>query len=108
MDLAAIAAGAAPIAGGVVGMGGTAAGLVADIRRDGFQMRDLGNAGISLAGDLLSFLPGAGSGIQAAKLATKIKKFAKPLMQIMSMYGAVSAAPLVGKLMKNGSLTAQE
>lgn len=108
MDLAAIAAGSAPFAGGVVGLGGTTAGLVADVKRDGFQMRDLGNAGISLAGDILSFLPGAGSGIQAAKLATKIKKFAKPLMQIMSMYGAVSATPLVGKLMKNGSLTVQE
>lgn len=37
LDLAAIAAGAAPVAGGLVGLAGSGAGLYADVRRDGFQ-----------------------------------------------------------------------
>lgn len=108
LDLGAIAAGTVPLAGGVVGLGGTAAGLWADIERDGFQWRDLGNAGISAAGDIVSLLPGAGSGVQAAKLVTKIKKVAKPAMQLLSMYGAVSSIPLLEKLLSDGHLTAQE
>ena len=36
-DVAAIAAGSVPIAGGVAGLIGTGSGLYADIKRDGFQ-----------------------------------------------------------------------
>lgn len=74
MDIGAIAAGSMPIAGGVAGLGGTAAGLYADISRDGFQWTDLASAGLSGAMDVVSMLPGIGSGVQAAKVASKIAK----------------------------------
>lgn len=76
-DVASIALGAAPIAGGVTGLGGTAAGLYADIARDGFQWSDLATAGVSGAMDVVSMLPGVGSGVQAAKVVSKLAKKGK-------------------------------
>lgn len=104
LDLAAIAAGAAPIAGGIVGLGGTGAGLYADIKRDGFQWSDLGNAAVSAAGDVVTMLPGLGSGAAAAKTVAKVASKASLLIKLASAYGAVSAIPLISKA-ASGNLT---
>lgn len=104
LDLAAIAAGAAPIAGGIVGLGGTGAGLYADIKRDGPQWSDLGNAAVSAAGDVVTMLPGLGSGAAAAKAVAKIASKASLLIKLASAYGAVSAIPLISKA-ASGNLT---
>lgn len=108
LDIGAIAAGSMPIAGGVAGLGGTAAGLYADISRDGFQWTDLASAGLSGAMDVVSMLPGIGSGVQAAKVASKIAKKYKWVIRGLSLLGAGSAIPLVDKLVKEGNLSVQE
>lgn len=108
LDIAAIAAGSAPIAGGVLGLAGTGTGLYADIKRDGFQWSDLGSAALSGTMDIVSMLPGLGSGVQAAKVASKIAKFSKPAIKLLAAAGAVNAAAIVGKIANGEKPTIQE
>lgn len=100
--------GSMPIAGGISGLLGTSAGLYADISRDGFQWSDLGTAGLNAGMDIVSMLPGLGSGAQAAKVASKIAKKYKLIIQGLSLLGATTAIPLVDKLAKEGNLSVQE
>ena len=53
-------------------------------------------------------LPGLGSGTQAAKVASKIAKKYKLIIQGLSLLGATTAIPLVDKLAKEGNLSVQE
>lgn len=108
LDLGSIALGASPGLGGITGLAGTGAGLYADIKRDGFQLGDLGRAGLSAAFDIVSIIPGLGSSVQAAKTAAKIIEKAKPIMKILGAAGATMAIPMLDKLCTEGSLTAQE
>ena len=107
-DVTSIVLGAAPIAGGITGLGGTAAGLYADIARDGLQWTDLASAGVSGVADVVSMLPGIGSGVQAAKVAAKLAKKGKWLITGLSAIGAVNAATIVGKIMQGEKPTMQE
>lgn len=107
-DIAAIAAGSAPIAGGALGLVGTGTGLYADIKRDGFQWSDLGSAALSGTMDVVSMIPGLGSGVQAAKVVSKIAKFSKPAIKLLAAVGAVNAAAIVAKIAKGEKPTIQE
>lgn len=108
LDLGSIAASAAPLTGGVVGFGGTLAGLYADVKRDGLQIGDIGRAGLSTIFDIGSALPGLGIGAKAAKIATNVIKWAKPIAKILGAAGAVESIPLIEKLSSEGKLSAQE
>lgn len=107
-DIISVGLGSMPIAGGVSGLLGTSAGLYADISRDGFQWSDLGTAGLNAGMDIVSMLPGLGSGVQAAKVASKIAKKYKWVIKGLSLLGATTAIPLVDKLAKDGNLSVQE
>lgn len=107
-DIISVGLGSMPIAGGVSGLLGTSAGLYADISRDGFQWSDLGTAGLNAGMDIVSMLPGLGSGVQAAKVASKIAKKYKWVIKGLSLIGATTAIPLVDKLAKDGNLSVQE
>lgn len=107
-DMVSVGLGSMPIAGGISGLLGTSAGLYADISRDGFQWSDLGTAGLNAGMDIVSMLPGLGSGVQAAKVASKIAKKYKWVIQGLSLLGATTAIPLVDKLVKEGNLSVQE
>lgn len=107
-DIVSVGLGSMPIAGGISGLLGTSAGLYADISRDGFQWSDLGTAGLNAGMDIVSMLPGLGSGVQAAKVASKIAKKYKWVIRGLSLLGATTAIPLVDKLVKEGNLSVQE
>ena len=107
-DIISVGLGSMPIAGGISGLLGTSAGLYADISRDGFQWSDLGTAGLNAGMDIVSMLPGLGSGVQAAKVASKIAKKYKWVIQGLCLLGATTAIPLVDKLAKEGNLSVQE
>ena len=107
-DIGAIALGSMPVAGGFAGLAGTGAGLYADIKRDGFQWSDLGTAGFSAAADIVSMIPGLGSGTQAAKVAAKIATKSRVLIKGLSYIGAVNAIPVVHKIMNGEKPTIQE
>lgn len=79
---------ATSIASGATGIAGSTAGFLADIKRDGFQGSDLGQYGINLGLDALSFIPVLGGASKTFKVAEKLKK----------------AAPIVNKIMKAAAL----
>lgn len=76
------------VVGGVAGVAGSTANLVADVKRDGFQLKDLGSYGLNLAMDLGTILPIAGDAISGAKAIRAMKK----------------AAPLLAKAIKLGAI----
>lgn len=80
------------------GLAGTTAGLVSDIQRDGFQMKDLGNFGINALLDLGSTLPGVGTASKLAKTVNKARKVAPTILKLANTYGIVSAIPIATKL----------
>ena len=82
------------LASAAVGLGASGAHFVADIKRDGFQLRDLGNLGINVGLDILSTIPIASGAIKTGKLARMIKSIssiAAPMLMASGMYGAAAA-----------------
>ena len=82
------------LASAAVGLGASGAHFVADIKRDGFQLRDLGNLGINVGLDLLSTIPVAGGLLKTGKVARMIKSISSvvaPMLMASGMYGAAAA-----------------
>lgn len=76
-DTAALGTSFVPVYGNAVasgiGMGSSVAGLYSDIKRDGFDWKDLGNFGLNLGLDVATLIPGLGIGAKAAKIARALK-----------------------------------
>lgn len=90
------------------GLAGTTAGLVSDIQRDGFQMKDLGNFGINALLDLGSALPGVGTASKLAKTVNKARKVAPTILKLANAYGIVSAIPIATKLAKGEDISIRD
>lgn len=101
-DVAALAMtfipGVGNLAAAGTGLAGTTAGLVADVRRDGFQMKDLGNFGINALMDLGAALPGIGTASKLAGTLNKARKVAPLLLKIASAYGLTQVVPIAKRL----------
>lgn len=87
--------GAGSIAAAGVGAAGTTAQLAADIRRDGLDWGDAGNAALGYGLDALSAIPGLGIGAKGAKVFNTIKRSAKYLLPGLAAIGAGKAAALL-------------
>ena len=83
--LTAVPTGGNPIAA-ATGYGSTAAQLVADIKKDGFQARDLTNLLVNLGLDTITLLPGLGITGKAGKLVKSLKSVSNILKPLF--YGA--------------------
>ena len=97
------------IGGVVAGVTGSTANLVADVKRDGFQLKDLGSYGLNLAMDLGTILPIAGDAISSAKAVRAMKK-AAPLLAKAIKLGAIAGVSdavynTVDKIAKGESFT---
>lgn len=97
------------IGGAVAGAVGSTANLVADVKRDGFQLKDLGSYGLNLAMDLGTLLPGVGDLISSTK-AIKAMKKAAPLLEKAIRLGAIAGVSdavynTVDKIAKGESFT---
>ncbi len=90
------------------GLAGTTAGLVSDIQRDGFQMKDLGNFGINALLDLGSALPGVGTASKLTKTVNKARKVAPTILKLANAYGIVSAIPIATKLAKGEDISIRD
>lgn len=90
------------------GLAGTTVGLVSDIQRDGFQMKDLGNFGINALLDLGSALPGVGTASKLAKTVNKARKVAPTILKLANAYGIVSAIPIATKLAKGEDISIRD
>ena len=96
---------AGSIAAGLTGIGGSTAGFAADVRRDGFQGRDLLDYGINLGLDTLSFIPIVGNGPKVAKITktlTKHRKLIKNLMTAAATAGIVTTGSMAYQKLENG------
>ena len=77
LDTAGLATSWSPGVGTAINVLGSLSRLSADIQKDGFQWKDLGNFGINLGLDALTLLPGVGAIGKAAKTGVKVAKAAK-------------------------------
>ena len=91
--LTAVPTGGNPIAA-ATGYGSTAAQLVADIKKDGFQVRDLTNLLVNLGLDTITLLPGLGITGKAGKLVKSLKSVSNVLKPLF--YGAGLTAAYKG------------
>lgn len=99
-----IPTGGNPLAG-ALGYGSSLAQFAADIKRDGFDMKDLGGLAVNLGLDTVTLLPGIGIGGKSAKLIKSVKKVAKPLKNALLAVGAVQGVQGVTNLVNgNGTI----
>lgn len=96
-------------ASAISGFTGTLSTFGADITRDGFQMKDLGNLGLGLLFDAASLIPFAGSASSAAKTVKALKKALPILMKLAGAVGIGSAFSLaVNKIQSGEELTMKD
>ena len=99
--IAAIPTGGNPVAA-ALGAGSTASQFISDVKRDGLDIKDIGNAALGLGLDLVSFLPGVGIAGKAAKTARVIKRI-KPLLS--AGFSAMGLSAALTSLNKEGEWT---
>lgn len=98
LDTAGLATSWIPGIGTAINILGSLSRLSADIQKDGFQWKDLGNFGINLGLDALTLLPGVGAmgkavktGVKAAKSVKRADKAAKVLNRIQPVLATAGA-----------------
>lgn len=84
------------------GLAGTGSSFMADLRRDGFQMRDLGNLGLGLLFDAASIVPGLGVAASTGQVVKTLKKGLPVLMKLAGMAGIGSSLSLAVNKIKSG------
>lgn len=91
------------------GMASTTSQLIGDIKRDGFQAKDLGWAALGYGLDAATFIPGLGEVAQSAKLSKKVATYAPYILKtfggVMSGLGMASALPTLEKATRGEKLT---
>lgn len=86
----------------VTGLAGTGATFMADINRDGFQMKDLGNLGLGLLFDAASIVPGLGVAASTGQVVKTLKKGLPVLMKLAGLAGIGSSLSLAVNKIKSG------
>lgn len=99
--VAAIPTGGNPAAA-TLGVGSTATQFISDVKRDGLDWGDIGNAALGLGLDAISFLPGVGIAGKAAKTARIIKRI-KPLLT--AGFSALGLSAALNSINKEGEWT---
>jgi hypothetical protein len=84
------------------GLAGTGATFLADINRDGFQMKDLGNLGLGLLFDAASIVPGLGVAASTGQVVKTLKKGLPVLMKLAGIAGIGSSLSLAVNKIKSG------
>ena len=93
----------------VTGLAGTGASFLADIKRDGFQARDLGNLGLGLLFDAASIVPILGTAASAGQVVKTLKKGLPVLMKLAGIAGIGSSLSLaVNKIQSGETLTMRD
>ena len=117
-DLGGVAASFAPgitggILGGVSGLAGTGLKFVGDIKRDGFDLGDVGRGLVNLAFDAAaipaSFLPGVDNAIKTSKFVKTIKNIGQPILKWMGTIGCSTALiNTAGKIINGEKYTSDD
>jgi hypothetical protein len=93
----------------ITGLAGTGASFAADIARDGFQAKDLGNLGLGLLFDVASLIPYAGTAAAVGGVVNKLRKGLPVLIKLAGIAGVGSSLSLaVNKIQSGEKLTMKD
>lgn len=110
-DLASVVTGATGLSpvSAITGLAGTGASFAADIARDGFQAKDLGNLGLGLLFDVASLIPYAGTAAAVGGVVNKLRKGLPVLIKLAGIAGVGSSLSLaVNKIQSGEKLTMKD
>lgn len=110
-DLSSVVTGVtgASIPSALLGFAGTGASFLADVKRDGFQTKDLGSLGLGLLFDAASLIPFAGTAAATGGVINKLRKGLPVLMKLAGVAGITSSFSLaVNKIQSGEPLTMRD
>lgn len=95
--VAAIPTGGNPVAG-AIGYGSSLTQFGADVSRDGFDLKDLGNLMLNLGLDTVSLLPGVGIAGKLGKTAKVVKRSSEVIKRALLLAGATRAVSALSNI----------
>ena len=113
-DLASMVASFTPAVGvsTALGAAGTTQHLIADIREDGLDWGDIGNAALGYSMDVLGLIPGTAAATKSAKIIKTLKILAPRIIAAIGTVGTINNAPemvkSLNKLNTDEHLTVQD
>ena len=113
-DLASMVASFTPAVGAstVLGAAGTTQHLIADIREDGLDWGDIGNAALGYSMDVLGLIPGTAAATKSAKIIKTLKTLTPRIIAAIGTVGTITNAPemvkSLNKLNTDEHLTVQD
>ena len=113
-DLASMVASFTPAVGASTALGaaGTTQHLIADIREDGLDWGDIGNAALGYSMDVLGLIPGTAAVTKSAKIIKTLKTFTPRIIAAIGTVGTIANAPemvkSLNKLNTDEHLTVQD
>ena len=101
-DLASMVASFTPAVGAstAIGAAGTTQHLIADIREDGLDWGDIGNAALGYSMDVLGLIPGTAAVTKSAKIIKTLKTFTPRIIAAIGTVGTIANAPEMVKSLK--------
>lgn len=101
-DLASMVASFTPAVGAstAIGAAGTTQHLIADIREDGLDWGDIGNAALGYSMDVLGLIPGTAAVTKSAKIIKTLKTLTPRIIAAIGTVGTVANAPEMVKSLK--------
>ena len=96
----------AHIGSAITGLGATALQFAGDVKKDGFQLGDLGSAALSGLMDVGTLFGGAAGKIPKAIKA--VTAAAQPLMKLFAAAGIVNGAQALGKVVRGEEVTSED
>ena len=113
-DLASMVASFTPAVGASTALGaaGTTQHLIADIREDGLDWGDIGNAALGYSMDVLGLIPGTAAVTKSAKIIKTLKTLTPRIIAAIGTVGTIANAPemvkSLNKLNTDEHLTVQD
>ena len=83
-----------------LGAAGTTQHLIADIREDGLDWGDIGNAALGYSMDVLGLIPGTAAVTKSAKIIKTLKTFTPRIIAAIGTVGTIANAPEMVKSLK--------
>lgn len=96
------------IAGAVTGVAATGVQFAADVKKDGFDLGDLGSAGLSLLMDVGTLIPGIGTGIKVSKVVKVIKAASKPILKLLALSGVTQGVAVMEKIASGQDVSSED
>lgn len=113
-DLASMVASFTPAVGAstALGVAGTTQHLIADMREDGIDWGDIGNAALGYSMDVLGLIPGTAAVTKSAKIIKTLKTLTPRIIAAIGTVGTITNAPemvkSLNKLNTDEHLTVQD